>query len=158
MAAGSTYTPIATTTLGSSVLSYTFSSIPNTYTDLVMVYNGTAGNNVSLQFNGDTANNYSATRLRGDGSSASSSRWSNVSAMYGSYSAGLQTSIWQVMNYANSTTYKTGLNRGGGSSDNVEAYVGRWGSTSAITSMTVIALTSTLSAGSTLTLYGIQAA
>ena len=35
MAAGSTYTPIATTTLGSNVASYTFSSIAGTYTDLV---------------------------------------------------------------------------------------------------------------------------
>lgn len=154
----STYSPIATTTLGSAQLSYTFSSIPSTYTDLIMIYNGTAGNNVALQFNGDTANNYSATRIRGDGSAATSSRWTNVSAMYGSYSAGLQTSIWQVFNYSNTTTHKTGLNRGGGSSDQVESYVGRWGSTSAINSMTVIALTSTLSAGSTLTLYGIAAA
>jgi hypothetical protein len=158
MASAQTYSPIATTTLGSSVLSYTFSSIPSTYTDLIMVFNGTAGNNVSLQFNGDTANNYSSTRIQGNGSAASSSRWTGVSAMYGSYSAGLQTSIWQVLNYANTTTYKTGLNRGGGASDNVEAYVARWGATSAITSMTVIALTSTLAAGSTLTLYGIAAA
>ena len=158
MAAGSTYTPIATTTLGSSVVSYTFSSVPSTYTDLVMVFNGTAGNNLSLQFNGDTANNYSATRLRGDGTSATSSRWTNIGSMYGSYSAGIQTSIWQIQNYANSTTYKTGLNRGGGASDQVEAYVGLWRSTSAITSVTVIAPSSTMSAGATLTLYGLASA
>ena len=39
MAAGSTYTPIATTTLGSAG-TITFSSIPSTYTDLVIVLNG----------------------------------------------------------------------------------------------------------------------
>jgi hypothetical protein len=32
----STYTPIATTTLGSAAASYTFSSISGTYTDLVL--------------------------------------------------------------------------------------------------------------------------
>ena len=33
----STYTPIATTTFASTATSYTFSSIPTTYTDLVLV-------------------------------------------------------------------------------------------------------------------------
>jgi hypothetical protein len=43
MAAGATYTPIATYTVsGSSTLTYTFSSIPSTYTDLVLVVNGSS--------------------------------------------------------------------------------------------------------------------
>ena len=154
----STYEPIATTTLGTAVVSYTFSSIPSTYTDLIMVYNGTAGNNISLQFNGDTGSNYSYTRITGNGSSATSDRGNNTTSMYGSYSAGLQVSIWQIMNYVNATTYKTGINRGGGASDQVQAYVGLWRNTAAITSLTVIAPGSTMAIGSTLTLYGIKAA
>jgi len=113
MAAGSTYTPIATTTLGSATTSYSFSSIPSTYTDLIMVWNGTAAaqDNVSLRFNSDTATNCSVTRLRGDGSTASSSRWSNINMIYGSIAdtSGSSTVTWHVMNYANSTTYKTAL-------------------------------------------------
>jgi len=36
----STYTPIASVTLSSAQASVTFSSIPQTYTDLVLVVNG----------------------------------------------------------------------------------------------------------------------
>jgi hypothetical protein len=153
-----TYEPIATTTLSTTATTVTFSTIPQTYTDLIMVFNGTGGNNVSLQFNSDTGNNYSTTRIRGDGSSASSSRWSNIPTMYGSFSSGLQNSIWHVFNYTNTTTNKTGLNRGGGAADNVEAYVGLWRNTSAISSMTVNVQSGNFSSGSTFALYGIRAA
>ena len=160
MAAGSTYTPIATTTLGSAVSSYTFSSIPSTYTDLVMVFNGTSTSaNISLQFNGDTGANYSATRIRGNGTTASSARFTGQTYMLGgsSESTNTATVIWQVQNYSNSTTYKTGFCRGGGAGNQVEAYVGLWQNTASITSLTVFN-TGTLNSGSTLTLYGIQAA
>ena len=149
-----TYTPIATQTLTTSAASITFSSIPSTYTDLIMVFNGVADNNVSLRFNSDSGTNYSSTRIRGDGSSASSSRFTSIASMYGSYDPGISTSTWQIMNYSNSATYKTALNRGGGSGTNVEAYVGLWRSTAAITSVTVI-VNGTFSIGSTFTLYGI---
>jgi hypothetical protein len=149
-----TYTPIATQTLTTSAASVTFSSISSAYTDLIMVFNGVADNNVNLRFNSDSGANYSATRVRGDGSSASSSRFNNQTSMVGSYDPGRSTSTWQIMNYSNSTTYKSALNRGGGSGTNVEAYAGVWLSTAAITSVTVI-VNGTFSLGSTFTLYGI---
>jgi hypothetical protein len=153
-----TYEPIETKTLSTAAVSVTFSSVPSTYTDLIMVFNGVGGQNISLQFNGDTASNYSSTRIRGDGSSATTSRWTNITSMYGSYSSGRQSSIWQIQNYSNATIHKTALNRGGGPGDNVEAYVGLWRNTNAINSVTVIAPASTMDAGSTFTLYGIKAA
>jgi hypothetical protein len=153
----STYTPIATTTLGSSAASITFSSIAGTYTDLIMVFNGVANNNVSLRFNSDSGTNYSVTRMQGNGSSASSTRFTSATSMLGSYDSGRSTSIWQIMNYSNSTTYKTALNRGGGTVDNVEAYVGLWRNTAAITSVTVI-VSGTFSSGSTFNLYGVKSA
>lgn len=56
-----TYEPIATTTFGSNTANYTFSSIPNTYKDLVLVgrceMTG-AGSTVYCQLNGDTSSNY----------------------------------------------------------------------------------------------------
>jgi hypothetical protein len=81
MAAGNTYEAIATQTLGSAAASVTFSSIPGTYTDLVVVIAGTlttGSDNVSFQLNGDSGANYSVTVLTGDGSTASSGRASNL--------------------------------------------------------------------------------
>ena len=165
MAAGSTYTPIATYTASGSVASYTFSSIPGTYTDLIVVImanNPSSASNFELTFNGDTATNYSRTQLAGNGSSAGSSRESS----YSSYrflstqtnSAIFSQSIFQIMNYSNSTTYKTLLDRGGeGASASAYAQVGLWRSTSAITSLRLLT-GNNLGAGSTFTLYGIAAA
>ena len=61
-----TYTPIATTTLGSGQTSVTFSSISGTYTDLILIASASntgGATNIRLQFNGDTATNYSSTRI-----------------------------------------------------------------------------------------------
>ena len=167
MAAGSTYTPIATTTLGSAAASYTFTSIPSTYTDLILVIAGTTGalNNVLLQVgNGsiDTGNNYSTTFLVGDGSSATSSRQSSVSNMLvGRIGTDQSINIVQLLNYSNTTTYKTLLCRGNNAatSGQVAAYVNLWRSTSAINQVKVLEqVGSNFQTGTTFTLYGIAAA
>lgn len=160
MAAGATYVPIATTTLGSAVASYTFSSIPSTYTDLVLVVNGSntgAGGNY-IQLNGDTATNYSVTYLYGDGTTAGSSRISTNATPYSLYFNTVQsTAILHVMNYANTTTYKTILNRSN-SGDYVSERVTLWRSTAAISSILVGNTSYNYTAGTTFTLYGISAA
>jgi hypothetical protein len=149
-----TYEKIATTTLGSATATVTYSSL-GSYTDIVIIYNGTTGNNLSLQFNSDTGSNYSITRIQGTGTSATSARYSNQTSMFGPYSTANTVAIWQVMNYSNATTYKTGLARGGGADYGTEAYVGLWRNTAAITSITVLAPSGNLASGSTITLYGI---
>ncbi len=160
MAAGNTYEAIATQTLGSAAASVTFSSIPGTYTDLVLIFNGTGstGGNVTFQFNGDTSTNYSATILYGDGSSAGSVRVSNQSSMnIGSVGTGFTTDILNVMNYSNATTYKTAVGRFS-RPDEVGSKVGLWRSTSAITSIVVGKSSGTYDTGSSFSLYGITAA
>lgn len=165
MAAGSTYTPIATQTLGSTATSVTFSSIPSTYTDLVLVSNAATTTSTTqgygLQFNSDTGTNYSKTYLYGDGTSAVSGRASNqtnISVSNFGPSATPNTTIAQIQNYANTTTYKTVISRGGAAGNLVIAYVGLWRSTAAISSMTLVIDSSTFTAGSVFTLYGISAA
>ena len=118
MAAGSTYTPIATTTLGSAQSSVTFSTISGSYTDLVLIGSyGTANGNCPLmQFNSDTGSNYSITELVGNGSSASSSRRSNGTSIDIAKTVGgngnlEQNFVISIQNYSNSTTYKTALVR-----------------------------------------------
>jgi hypothetical protein len=154
-----TYEPIATTTLGSSASSVTFSSIPGTYTDLILVVNGTstATNGNEMQFNGDTGNNYSFTLLYGTGSAAVSSRNSNISFAYaGRTNTNQSVSITQIMNYANTTTYKTVLTRASSNGDIVMGNVSTWRSTSAITSLVYAG--ATFNSGTVFTLYGIKAA
>lgn len=167
MAAGSTYTPIATTTLANSTTaSYTFSSIPSTYTDLVLIIAGAgaaSGGNTLLQFNSDTATNYSTTILYGDGSAAGSARASNASSMnIGDLDASTQSNtLISIMNYANTTTYKTSLGRSNrlNAGAAVAAKCGLWRSTSAINSVKVFLSTGdNFLTGTTLTLYGITAA
>jgi hypothetical protein len=156
----STYEPIATQTLGSTATSVTFSSITGTYTDLVLIFGGkgSTGGNVTFQFNSDTGSNYSSTIIYGDGSSAGSVRGSNQTSMnIGSTGTDISTDTFSIMNYSNSTTYKTVLGRYS-RADEVGSKVGLWRSTSAITSIVVGVSGGNFSIGSTFTLYGIKAA
>jgi len=158
-----TYEPIATTTLGSTSNGATFSSIPVTYTDLVLVVSGTLNttNYLTLTLNGDTAGNYSYTALTGNGSAASSARGSNNGfAFGGQFTTSQSVSIWHLQNYSNTTTYKTVLNRNNAASGFVDAFVTMWRNTSAINSIYISSGngSATFSAGSTFTLYGIKSA
>lgn len=162
MAAGTTYSPIATVTLGSALSQVTFSSIPSTYTDLVLVVAGTlttGTDNIALQFNGDTGSNYSVTYLLGDGSAASSGRSSNITNA-GRCAMGTSSSsaIYSINNYSNSTTYKTVIGRGGMASYGVDARVSMWRNTAAITSILVFPTTYNFASGTVVSLYGIAAA
>ena len=163
-----TYEPIATTTLGSAAASVTFSTISGSYTDLVLVanLNGSGGNgnaNIAVTVNSDTGSNYSGTRLTGDGSSASSNRNSSQTAMFivntgASLNAQWGTFICHFMNYSNTTTYKTAINRFGTAGGETTANVNLWQSTSAINTIKVETTTNNYASGSMFTLYGIKAA
>lgn len=165
----STMTPIATNTLTAAAASLTFSSIPQTYTDLMLVCNfgETAivpSPSLVLQFNGDTGTNYSMTNLRGNGTAVGSSRQTSATSMNFIYFDGttiVQTVIANIFNYSNTTTYKSALGRGNsnGNAAGAQASVGLWRSTAAITSITFLLDTATTYlAGSSFTLYGIKAA
>ena len=163
MAAGSTYTPIATTTLGSAASSYTFSSIPSTYTDLRIVFNGNyaTASRGAFVLNSDTGSNYSNTRMTGDGSTAASARASNAAYVLMGLSDISTTHTYSIdlMNYSNTTTNKTVLSRLNVASGTVRATVYLIPSTSAITTLTLTMVSgANLGDGSTFTLYGIAAA
>jgi hypothetical protein len=160
-----TYIPLATQTLSSAATSVTFSSIPNTYTDLVIVHSGYSSTlfGSNLNFNGDTATNYSQTGINGNGTSATSYRDSNntkVNAVGLFNTTGdMGANITHIMNYSNSTTYKTVLSRMGSSGWGTRANVSIWRSTAAINSITITSSSAdTYSAGSTFSLYGVAAA
>jgi hypothetical protein len=165
-----TYTPIATQTLGSATATVTFSSISSAYTDLVLVignWNGQTNWNPALRFNTDSASNYSLTALEGNGTSAlSSRRTSDTSIQIGSALAASggtdpDNFIISIMNYSNTTTYKSVVGRGNyfaGTYPGAGAYVGLWRSTAAISTVAITIGSGTQQAGCTFTLYGIKAA
>ena len=161
-----TYEPIATTTLSTATASVTFSTIPGTYTDLVLVASITGVSVATdpwIRINSDTNTNYSWTWLAGNGGSVYSERGSNNSKLY--YSAistiqnNVQNVIWNFNNYSNTTTYKTVLWREADAGTETGATVGLWRSTSAITAIEISLDSSrTYSSGSMFTLYGIKSA
>ena len=162
MPAAQTYEPIATTTLGSNTATVTFSSIPGTYTDLVLVAAGsmTSQTDGVITFNSDTGNNYSRTYMFGNGTSAISGRNTSSGALLVCYwGTGRNHAIINIQNYANTTTYKTAISRNTNPANDTYAGIAMWQSTSAITRID-FACTSSQSwtTGSVFTLYGIKAA
>jgi hypothetical protein len=157
-----TYEAIATTTLASPALTTTFSSIPSTYTDLIMVANLSASSVTysGIRFNGDTGSNYSLTDLYGTGSGVVSSRQANITGGGSGDTSGTGTVlIYQIMNYSNTTTFQTVLSRNGSSSTNVVLGATLWRNTAAINSVTIYTGSgNNWNTGSTFTLYGIKAA
>ena len=167
MPAGTTYEAIDTTTLSSAAASVTFSNISGSYTDLVIVANikGDTGNvGLNYQFNSDTASNYSSTVLAGDGTSASSDRYSNQTSAFFTSNYGAGTNDWvtvisNIQNYANTTTNKTILTRWSKGTGQLTAAVALWRKTpEAINTIKISALGVNFASGSTFTLYGIKAA
>jgi hypothetical protein len=168
-----TYENIATTTLSTSAADITFTSIPATYTDLVVIVfaRSVATETQVAGFirvgNGsiDTGSNYSRTRLLGNGSTASSARGSNLSnipfdSITGANAAAdvFSTTIIQINNYSNTTTNKTFLMRSNEPGTFLTVAVGLWRSTSAINQVRIYGDNSAnLAAGTTITLYGIKA-
>jgi hypothetical protein len=162
----STYEPIATTTLSGSTSSVTLSSIPSTYTDLIVefVFGVASGDDILLRFNGDSGSNYSSTRLVGNGTAAASTRTTSSSGILPRTPANQSTAIttsWRVnvMNYANTTTNKTTIARYDFADGFTETDVGLWRNTAAITSLAIFTANNfNFSSGSIITLYGIKAA
>lgn len=159
----STEVAIATTTLGSAASTITFSSIPSTYTDLVLTVNTTLSAEAYLQlrFNAATTN-FSSTQLWGDGTSALSGRNTAGNAMYltGRSSDGTTNPIFHkinIFNYAGSTA-KTVLSEGAQDSNGIgstQRVVGLWNSTAAISTVILRLTSGNFGAGTVATLYGI---
>lgn len=160
----STYTPIATQTLGSTSTIITFSSIPSTYTDLVLVVAclDSGAGRTRLRLNGDSGTNYSRINLIGNGTSAASYTGTSEAQFDLSIAAGTSSTsptaqIISINNYANTTTNKTILSRYNLASGATEVMSGLYRSTSAITSVSYFTQ-GTMQIGTTATLYGIKAA
>lgn len=159
-----TYSTIATTTLSSAASSITFSSIPNTYTDLVLIIStlGATGDYVSIRFNGDTSTNYSWNFIGSDGGVAYATRGlSQTQGRVGNSmnsASSPNTTIVDIFNYA-SSSWKGILSKGNSDisgSGELRRYVNTWRSTNAINTILLRGdAGANFAIGTTATLYGI---
>jgi hypothetical protein len=164
--------PIANYVADGTATGVGFNSIPQIYQDLLIVqYLRSNRSATTEQFwqrpLNDSGSNYSYTNLNGNGSSASSARFSNQTVTNrfnipaASATSGIfGSSIVHILNYANTTTYKTLITRSAcdlnGSGD-TNLSVGLWRSTSAITSINLATENgSNLITGSYIYLYGVR--
>lgn len=158
--------------IASGVGTASFANIPQTFQDLYLVANlrGSNANTIEFSFSNlnlssDTL--YSYTSIQGDGSSASSSRTNigNTAFFLGVMPGGNSTTgifgaleMW-ILNYANTSTFKTVLYRlaaDQNGSGETRLGVGLFRSTAAINTLQAFGGNGTAS-GSTATLYGIRA-
>ena len=117
----STYNAIGSVTLSSAQASFTFSNIPQIYTDLVLVISNlkteTGGYAVRCNINGDATANYALQDMTGSGTTAYSTfTTSDTGGKIAGYQIGTdtttpQTIITEFANYSNNTTYKSFISR-----------------------------------------------
>lgn len=172
------YESISTVTVGAGgASSIDFTSIPGTYKHLQIrgimkdVTTGTADYDaLRIQYNNDTGTNYSWHYLKGEGSgsggvgqaSTSSYLWSGTVMRSGTgQTSAFSTSIIDILDYANTSKYKTQRWLNGTEFNALYPWVGLgsglWQSTSAITSIKMYLDTSVNFAQySTFALYGIK--
>ena len=169
-----TLTKLQTITVGSGgVSSVTFSSIPQTYTDLVVKYSArvtassVAPDGLGIQFNGDTGSNYKYLQLGGNGASTFSNSGTTAFQFGGQLTGASATSNTfgngeiYIPNYT-SANYKSAsadsVTENNGTTANQNLVANLWQSTSAITSIKLYDLGGTnFVQYSTFTLYGVKA-
>lgn len=166
------YDALASIAVGSGgVSSVSFNGIPSGYKHLqvrgILRSSYVPSNtNIRLTFNSDTANNYAAHDLTGNGSSATAGSESSNSSIgiargaYDGLTAGVFTAfVIDILDYANTSKYKTTRTLMGYES-NSEGQVGirsgLWQSTNAVTSMNIFSNVGNLTQYSSFALYGVK--
>lgn len=160
-----TYSTIGMFTSGSaSSTSVSFTSIPQTYTDLVLVGNVkfTTSSDLYITFNNDTSTNYSRTRLINNSLNTVSSTTTKDLAYYvagaaeGTSTSGFATFTMHINNYKGNIN-KPLISQMGTPNNTVFLTSGAWRSTSAISTITLTTESGYIATSTTFTLYGIAA-
>lgn len=146
-----------------SVSSVSFSSIPTTYTNLVLIGNTTSPSELMLRFNGDSGGNYYALEMWGpNGSDVYTQRTSGSAYLElrdSGTTLGTNPFMVNIQQYKNANVFKSVLIETNDDRYN-RAYrrQGYWANTTAINSISVTSFSGSFSSGSTFSLYGIQGA
>lgn len=156
-----TYDKIAAYTVPSTQSTITFTSIPATYTDLLIIINNVSGGtNSTMRFNSDTGGNYSSTQMYAESLGIASTRTSSSATHIWSGVLGTNATVRiAINNYSNTTTHKTSVARGGGHFY-IDATVGCWRNVAAINRIDLQQDNGggNWQTGTTATVYGIKAA
>lgn len=164
-----TYTPLANVTLGSPAASVTFSSIPATYRDLLIVFSGFGSTELRgrTRLNSNSGPIYTYRRMSGTGAAASDATATSQSSAFlseiisATATRNLQMQI-NIFDYSATNKHKTILSRAGAviqyeSGSGTELFSNRWANTSAVTSVQILTSTGNWASGTTAALYGIIA-
>jgi hypothetical protein len=166
-----TYTPIASQTLSSTTATVTFTSIPSTYNDLVLIINGYTthtdnGSRGYIQFNTDTGanSNYSDAYIGNTGTTRLTSRDTNQAyiayGVMGNTSSYPAMAIVNIQQYKNTSGFGTVLAFNARYSD--QNYGNRWTGgvwrNTAVIDTITLKCDSSYASGTTFELYGIASA
>lgn len=162
-----TYTQINSVTLAASSSTVTFSSLPQNFRDLVLIASAAStggGTNAAVRFNSDSGSNYSRVLMGANGVGAvGTAAGTQTGFQYDNWAfttttLGNSNHILQIMDYSATDKHKTILARANRFGETIDALAGRWANTAAITSVQVVSFSGeSYIAGSTFTLYGIEA-
>jgi len=163
MAAGATYEKIDTTTLSSNTQTVTFSSIPQTYTDLVIVIEGSATSNSDFVLkvgNNSVPTNtlYSRMFIFGYSGGTNPDTAGNLGGFVFSMYTARSMAIINLMNYTNTNVNKTALIRNNVGIDIIYASQNLLRSAIAINIMEFTTGTHSFTAGTVFSIYGIKKA
>jgi hypothetical protein len=163
---------IETKTLGTAAASIEFTSIPQTFSDLVLLVSGRSTNaafvnNGIIQFNGSGGTAYSSRRLFGNSGGVTVEATSNNDSVFQFPQNGANTTantfsngVIYIPNYTGSTTKSFSADSVSETNSTTQGQVqtsilaGLWNDTSAITSVRV-ATDTNWAANTTISLYGI---
>jgi hypothetical protein len=153
-----TYDLISTTTLATATGTVVFSSLPQTYRDLILVSRNSMNAAVScfIRFNNDTGANYTAVRIL-NSSGGSTATSDNFAPAEIGYNTTTNSGISNILDYSATNKHKTYFTRWGNADGTayVQAYAARWANTAAITTISITPTSNEIVAGSTFSLYGI---
>ncbi len=159
-----TYNHIATTRLTSSQQEINFNSIPQIYTDIILIANCTGvsstGAAQSMRFNGDTGYNYNGIYMIDDAAGiAINDNRAIIGAVNGTFSTSFPFMTFvHIQNYT-SSYYKSFISRGGYPDYEISITANTWRSTAPITSIMWGQYgTATMNVGTICSLYGIKKA
>jgi len=157
-----TYDLLASTTLATAASSVTFSSIDQSYGDLIIIVNslGSTTLEARIRLNSDSGSNYNFARMSGNGSSGTSAELASQTSGSLSVIADATTGEaillkLELQDYTATDKHKSMLARANQSATGSEATALRWASTAAVTAIEILTSTGNWAIGGTFNLYGV---